>query len=138
MIYFFIVPVWAAAILFGVILMFFPKLRFLSLYVIFGSTLAVVLSAVGLFTALFGFASLAKEVANWSSWQRLGQTGNYVGGGLGILVLLGGFGLGAVLGGLVGMALAWWINRKIGWSHRLLIAWFSNRLDGASADLAKR
>lgn len=138
MIYFFILPLWALTILLGVALFFFPKLRFLSLYVILGSTFSVVLSALGLFTSLYLFVGLSSEVSGWSSWQRLGDIKSYVGGGLGILTILGGFAAGAVIGGLVGIALAWLINRKLAWSHRPLFEWLSNRLDRASADLANR
>jgi hypothetical protein len=138
MVYFFILPLWILAVLLGIALLFFPKLRFLSLHIIFGSTWAIILSALGLLAALLIFAGISSEVTNWHSWQRLGDIGSYVGGGLGLLAILGGFAAGALLGGLLGLALAWWINLKLQWSHRPLLAWFSERLDQASSKLANR
>lgn len=138
MIYFFIFPLWTLVVLFGIILLFFPKLRFLGPHVILASTFATTISFVLSIGLLIGFAGLWQNLGSWETFRNHSDITSAAGVGMGILGYLGGLALGALVGAVIGIAIAWWIDRKLGWSHRPLLQWFGQRIDSYSERLAKR
>ena len=100
MLFLFIVLLWMVCIMSGAALLFSARLRFLSSYILLGSTAGLVLSFV--FSLLFLFVA-AKLVGGTSA------------DGIAALVSLAGFLLGGVAAVIGGLFLARKVNRRLGW-----------------------
>jgi len=101
--FFFIVPVWFLCVITGVMLCFFKRSRFLSLYLVLSSTGGAILSLV-LSTFLLWLAP--KLVSNEPRW----------GGPILIAAYLLSLAVGGVIGVAAGFVAAAKINRRLGWT----------------------
>ncbi len=99
--FFFIVAAWLPCLVVGLLCLAFRRLRFASLYLLLGSTFAVVLSFVPSTAVLF----LAPRIGD----SRVGAVA-FLGGYL-LMIGLGGF-----VGGIAGLLAAWRCNKRFGWS----------------------
>ena len=87
MIFFLIVPVWFVIVCASGILLFFKRTRWLSAYLIVSSTFSVIISFVTSLLGLLGLSMLGREFG----------AKDFTG-----LLALGGYGVGLLVGGLVG------------------------------------
>ncbi len=98
--FFFIVPLWILCILAGVILLFFKRFRFLSMYVLLSSTGGLLASFLLSLALLFVAAKFVGGTP--VAWIAL-------------LAYLAGIFLGGAVGIIAGAVLAWRFNRRMGW-----------------------
>jgi hypothetical protein len=98
--FFFILPLWLVCLLLGIVLLFLPKLRFLSAHILLGSTIGLLLS--------FGLSTLALIL--------LAKTA--VSGWVVLIGYLAGIGFGGAIGIAVGIFAAKKLNGLIA-SRRL-------------------
>jgi hypothetical protein len=96
-------------------LFLFPRLRFLASYFLLGP--------IGAVAGLVTFILLASRVTFFLDDPNPG------GGSLILMVLA--FMMGAALGALAGLWLAYMINRRMGWTHPDLVAWAKKYLSPA-------
>ena len=98
--FFFIVPLWILCVLTGVILLFFKRFRFLSMYLLLSSTGGLLASFLLSLALLF---LTAKFVGGTSvAW-------------LALFAYLAGILLGGAVGIIAGTLLARRFNRRMGW-----------------------
>lgn len=101
--FFLIIPVWLGVLAIAAGLAFVRRTRVLSLYVAVSSTSALVFSMLISTAVIVGLAkvsSYATPAPSWAGW-----------------VMLGGYGAGIVIGGLIGALLGvlliwWWRGRR--------------------------
>jgi hypothetical protein len=97
--FFFIVPLWLIAIVFGTILLFVKNLRWLATYVFCCSTIGLALS---FFLSLLLLMTSAKVLSGTKfAW-------------LSLLIYLAGIAIGGVVGVLGAIPISLKINRKLG------------------------
>ena len=101
--FFFIVPLWLLLLISGVALVFSPRLRFLTPYIVLGSTVGLVCSAV--FST--GVLLLLGRLLGGTSVAWLAFAG-YL-----IAIVIGG-----AVGVLAGLLLGQKVNRRLGWTSR--------------------
>lgn len=98
--FFLIVPIWAICIVVGGALLPSRRMRFLSTYILFGSTIGLLISFLLSLAVLFG---LSKIVGGTSvAWLAL----------VGYVIAIGG---GGILGVIIGLFLAKKINNSFPW-----------------------
>jgi hypothetical protein len=104
--FFLIVAAWIPCIAVGLLCLAIRRLRFVSLYLLLGSSFAVLLAFILSTAVLFLL-------------PRVGQSN------VGAFAVLGGYllmiGIGGFLGGLLGLLAAWRCNKRIGWSVHDLV-----------------
>jgi hypothetical protein len=107
MAYFFILLFWLLCVIVGLAMLVTVRFRYMSLYLVIGSTLGLILSAA----ASTGFL--------WVSMALLGQLRFGGESPFGVFLVLAGSLFCFVVGGLIGIALgaviAFKLNRLIGW-----------------------
>jgi hypothetical protein len=89
-----LIPVWAACIILGIALFFFPRLKFLSARLMLGSTIGVLCS--------FAVSNITLIVMSTLTTGRLVRIGYYA-----------GLTLGAVIGAIVGVMASWTLNAPV-------------------------
>jgi hypothetical protein len=98
--FFIIVPIWAICITIGASLLLFRRVRFLSSYILFGSTIGLLVSFVFSLAMLLG---LGKLVGGTSlAWLAL----------VGYIITIGA---GGILGVILGLFLAKKVNNSFPW-----------------------
>ena len=98
--FFFILPMWCLCVFAGAALLFVPRLRFLSSYLLFGSTIGLILS-FGLSLAVL-FVTVRFFGRTRIAW-------------LAIVAYLAAIGIGGIFGIMAGLFVARRVNRKIRW-----------------------
>jgi hypothetical protein len=98
--FFFIVPLWIVCIVAGVAFLFSARFRFLSIYILLGSTAGLFLSF--LLSLLFLFVAAKLVGGTPVAWIAL-------------LAYLAGIPIGGAVGIIGGAILARKINRRLGW-----------------------
>jgi hypothetical protein len=105
--YFFIVPLWLLCVIAGLAMLVTVRLRYMSLYVLIGSTLGLILSVVASTGFLFVSMALLSRL-------KFGSESPF-----GAFVVLAGYLFWIIVGGLIGIGLgamiAFKLNRLIGW-----------------------
>jgi hypothetical protein len=102
--FFFIVPIWLLCVVIGVVLCFFKRSRFLSLYLVLSSTGSAIVS---LALSTFVLWTAPKLFAKEHTWEGLVLIAAY----------LGSIVLGAVVGAIVGFVAAGKINQRLRWTR---------------------
>ena len=101
--FFFIVPLWLLLSVCGTALLFSPRLRFLTPYIVLGSTVGLMCSvAVSTVVSLLLGNLLGGTSAGWLAFAAY------------LMAIVVGGGVGVIAGLLLGQE----VNRRLGWSSR--------------------